>query len=168
MNPGSARLRRLSGMTPELSFATLRLQSPRRGHIPAPMSSPCICTTLRSASRRMIAFYDEAIAPVGVNIAQFSLMRSIARIEPATLTELGHRVDLDRSTVGRNVRVLEKMGLVALGRGEDQREATVQLSDAGRQVLADGAPLWDGAQKALDDRLGADFMKQLRSALDSL
>ena len=116
----------------------------------------------------MIAFYDEAIAPVGVNIAQFSLMRSIARIEPATLTELGHRVDLDRSTVGRNVRVLEKMGLVALGRGEDQREAIVQLSDAGRQVLTDGAPLWDGAQKALDDRLGADFMKQLRSALDSL
>ena len=60
------------------------------------------------------------------------------------------------------------MGLVTLGRGEDQREATVQLSDAGRQVLTDGAPLWDGAQKALDDRLGAAFMKQLRSALDSL
>ena len=132
------------------------------------MSVPCICTTLRSASRRMIAFYDETIAPVGVNIAQFSLMRSIARVEPVTLTELGRRVELDRSTIGRNVRVLEKMGLVALGRGKDQREATVELSDAGRQVLVDGAPLWDGAQKTLDDRLGADFMRQLHSALDSL
>jgi len=132
------------------------------------MSTPCICTVLRSASRRMVAFYDEAIAPVGVNIAQFSLMRSIARTEPVTLTELGRRTELDRSTIGRNVRVLEKLGLVTLGRGKDQREATVELSDAGRQVLEDGAPLWDGAQQALDDRLGADVMKQLRAALDSL
>lgn len=138
------------------------------GIYPHSMSVPCICTTLRSASRRMIAFYDEAIAPVGVNIAQFSLMRSIARIEPVTLTALGRRVELDRSTIGRNVRVLEKMGLVALGRGEDQREATVALTDAGRKVLEDGAPLWDGAQKALDDRLGVEFMRQLHAALDLL
>lgn len=132
------------------------------------MSVPCICTTLRSASRRMIAFYDETIAPVGVNIAQFSLMRSIARTQPVTLTALGRRVELDRSTIGRNVRVLEKMGLVELGRGEDQREATVTLTEAGHKVLEDGAPLWDGAQKALEDRLGVDFMRQLHAALDSL
>ena len=132
------------------------------------MSVPCICTTLRSASRRMIAFYDETIAPVGVNIAQFSLMRSIAMVEPVTLTALARRVELDRSTVGRNVRVLEKMGLVELGRGEDQREATVTLTEAGYKVLEAGAPLWDGAQKALDDRLGVEFMRQLHAALDSL
>jgi DNA-binding MarR family transcriptional regulator len=132
------------------------------------MSVPCICTTLRHASRRMAAFYDEAIAPVGVNIAQFSLMRTIARVAPVTLTELGRLTDLDRSTIGRNVRVLEKMGLAELGRGKDQREATVTLSDAGRQVLDDGAPLWDGAQQALDDRLGVENMRQLRAALDSL
>lgn len=132
------------------------------------MLSPCICTTLRSASRRMAAFYDEAIAPVGVNIAQFSLMRTIARSAPVTLTELGRLTELDRSTIGRNVRVLEKMKLVVLGRGKDQREATVSLSDAGRKVLEDGAPLWDAAQKALDDRLGAEAMQNLRTALDSL
>ena len=116
----------------------------------------------------MIAFYDETIAPVGVNIAQFSLMRSIARTQPVTLTALGRRVELDRSTIGRNVRVLEKMGLVEVGRGEDQREATVTLTEAGHKVLEDGAPLWDGAQKSLEDRLGVDFMRQLHAALDSL
>lgn len=116
----------------------------------------------------MIAFYDEAIAPVGVNIAQFSLMRTIRRAEPVTLTELGRLTELDRSTIGRNVRVLEKMGLVELGRGKDQREAVVTISTAGRKVLEDGAPLWDGAQKALDDRLGADTMRTLHNLLDSL
>lgn len=132
------------------------------------MSSPCICTTLRSASRRMAAFYDEVMAPVGVNIAQFSLMRTIKRAEPVTLTELGRLTELDRSTIGRNVRVIEKLGLVTLGRGKDQREAVVQITEAGQKVLDDGAPLWDGAQQTLDERLGADTMRTLRTLLDSL
>ncbi|WP_131854082.1 MarR family winged helix-turn-helix transcriptional regulator [Bosea sp. BK604] len=132
------------------------------------MSSPCICTTLRSASRRMAAFYDEVMAPVGVNIAQFSLMRTIKRAEPVTLTELGRLTELDRSTIGRNVRVIEKLGLVTLGRGKDQREAVVQITEAGQKVLDDGAPLWDGAQQTLDERLGADTMRILRTLLDSL
>lgn len=116
----------------------------------------------------MIAFYDEAIAPVGVNISQFSLMRTIRRAEPVTLTELGRLTELDRSTMGRNVRVLEKMKLVRLSRGEDQREAVVTISAAGQKVLDDGAPLWDGAQQALDERLGADTMRTLHKLLDSL
>lgn len=116
----------------------------------------------------MAAFYDEAMAPVGVNIAQFSLMRTIKRAEPVTLTELGRLTELDRSTIGRNVRVIEKMGLARLGRGKDQREAVVTITEAGQKVLDDGAPLWDGAQHTLDERLGADTMRTLRTLLDSL
>ncbi|GLK68003.1 MarR family winged helix-turn-helix transcriptional regulator [Hansschlegelia plantiphila] len=132
------------------------------------MSSPCYCTLLRRAARRIGAVYDEALAPLGVNIAQFSLLRTIERADPPTLTELGRRTDLDRSTVGRNVRVLERMGLVRLGRGEDQREATVTLDEAGRKVLAEGAPLWDGVQKTLEDRMGADAARDMRATLAAL
>ena len=131
------------------------------------MSVPCICTTLRSASRRMIAFYDETIAPVGVNIAQFSLMRSIARVEPVTLTALGRRVELDRSTIGRNIRVLERMGFVKTKDGEDQREATVALTRKGEQVIAKGAPLWEKAQARIEAVLG-DNTRALESLLRTL
>lgn len=74
------------------------------------MSDPCYCIVLRRASRRLTAIYDAALAPLGVNLAQFSLLRTIRRTEPVSLTRLGHETELDRSTVGRNVRVLEGHG----------------------------------------------------------
>ena len=122
------------------------------------MSGPCYCTVLRAAMRRIAASYDAALEPVGVNIAQFSLLRTIRRAAPVTLTELGRLTELDRSTIGRNVRVLERMGLVALGRGKDQREATVSLTEAGAQVLDEGAPLWEGVQGQIEARLGPQSM----------
>ncbi len=131
-------------------------------------SSPCYCIVLKAASRRLAALYDEALEPVGVNIAQFSLLRRIRRAEPVTLTELGRLAELDRSTIGRNVRVLERMGLVALGRGEDHREAVVTLTAAGRKALDDGAPLWDGVQDAIEARLGHTGVREFCAALQDL
>lgn len=131
-------------------------------------SSPCYCTVLKAASRRLAALYDEALEPVGVNIAQFSLLRRIRRAETVTLTELGRLAELDRSTIGRNVRVLERMGLVALGRGEDHREAVVSLTAQGRKALDDGEPLWDGVQDAIHARLGPTGAMELVTALRDL
>ena len=132
------------------------------------MSSPCYCVLLRTAARHVAATYDAALAPVGVNIAQFAMLRALARAEPVTLTELGRRLDLDRSTVGRNSRVLERMGLVALGRGADHREAMVSLTEAGREVLETGAPLWDAVQERIEAGLGEDKAAALREILASL
>lgn len=129
------------------------------------MNVGCYCTILKAATRRMATAYDEALAPVGINVAQFSLLRTITRLEPVTLTELGRRMELDRSTIGRNVRVVERMGLVGLGRGEDQREAMVTLTDAGREALEQGTPLWEGVQTTLEARMGPKATQELRDIL---
>lgn len=131
-------------------------------------SSPCYCTVLKAASRRLAAMYDEALEPVGVNIAQFSLLRRIRRAGTVTLTELGRLAELDRSTIGRNVRVLERMGLVALGRGEDHREAVVSLTAQGHKALDEGEPLWDRVQDAIHARLGPTGAMELVTALRDL
>src|SRR3546814_14066313 len=90
------------------------------------------CSRLLSAARKVGSIYDEALAPLGVNIAQYSLMRTIARRQPVSFTELGHFAQLDRSTVSRNVRVLDCLGMVAVTRrGEDHRKAAVRPSLAG-------------------------------------
>ncbi|MEW9615822.1 MarR family transcriptional regulator [Shinella sp. S4-D37] len=128
----------------------------------------CHCIVLRKASRKVSSYYDEALAPLGVNIAQFSLLRTIDRMAPVSLTDLGARVELDRSTVGRNARVLERMGLVAIKPGKDQREAMLTIAEPGRAVLREGAPLWDGVQDAIEARLGPDGARQLRDLLAAL
>ena len=132
------------------------------------MASECICATLRVAARKMTARYDAALAPIGINLAQFSLLRNINRAGSVSLTELGRRVELDRSTIGRNVRVLQRMGLVQVTPGADQREATVALAEPGRDVLRRGAPLWDGVQDRIASDLGAAGVTQLRTLLNSL
>ena len=80
-----------------------------------------------------------------------------------SLTELGRLADLDRSTVGRNVKVLERLGLVRLAAAEDQREAAVTLTPAGAEALRRAAPLWEEAQRYVEAALGADGARALRT-----
>lgn len=131
-------------------------------------SDTCHCILLRKASRKVSSYYDEALAPLGVNIGQFSLLRNINRLAPVSLTDLGARVDLDRSTVGRNAKVLERMGLVAIGHGEDQREAMLTITDQGHAILRDGTPLWDSVQDDIEARLGPEKTRQLQALLSAL
>ncbi|MGQ4274522.1 MarR family winged helix-turn-helix transcriptional regulator [Terrihabitans sp. B22-R8] len=130
--------------------------------------SECYCNLLRDAARRLTNAYDEALAPVGINIAQFRLLRLLARTGPSALTELGRQADLDRSTIGRNVRVLEKMGLAGLHRGKDAREAQVVLTDDGRAVLAAALPLWEGVQNRLEGNMTPAVRDGLHSLMTAL
>ncbi|MDE1157645.1 MAG: MarR family winged helix-turn-helix transcriptional regulator [Neorhizobium sp.] len=128
----------------------------------------CHCILLRKAARKVSSYYDEALAPLGVNIGQFSLLRHINRMAPVSLTALGAAVELDRSTVGRNTKVLEKMELVESAPGDDHREMVLSLTPAGRALLAEGSPLWDSVQDDIEARLGADNTRQLQDLLAAL
>jgi DNA-binding MarR family transcriptional regulator len=123
---------------------------------------------LRKASRRVSALYDEALEPFGINIAQFSAMRNIRRNAPVSLTDLGQIMELDRSTVGRNMKVLERMGLVAFATGEDQREAVLSLTPEGEVLVEKASPIWDEVQDRLEGRLGADHALQLGELLAAI
>ena len=132
------------------------------------MSNACYCIVLRKASRRISAVYDEALAPYGINIAQFSAMRNIKRYEPISLTDLADKLDLDRSTVGRNMKVLERMGIVATATGEDQREAALSLTEEGKALLARAEPIWHDVQVQIEERLGPEHSRQLSELLEAI
>ena len=132
------------------------------------LPTSCLCTKLSRASRGVTRLYDEALADVGLNAAQFSLLRNLQRLGQPSISALAEAMGLDRSTLGRNLRVVEGRGLVQLGEGADQRSRQVALSDAGRQVLEQGAPLWEHAQQQLALRLGADKRAALLALLDDL
>jgi DNA-binding MarR family transcriptional regulator len=131
-------------------------------------TTPCYCAALRIATRKTTAMYDEALAPAGIGLAQFSLLRKIERSGKLSLSELGRLASLDRSTVGRNIKVLRRMGWIEIGSGDDHREATVTLADDGRAVLRKGAPLWEAAQRRVEAALsdgGAETLRALLAAL---
>ena len=133
------------------------------------MDIPCHCAQLRRATRRVSAIYDEALAPLGINVAQYSLLQSVRHKGEVSTTELGRILELDRSTVGRNVRVLSKHGLVEIRRGkDDQREACIALTGQGTDLIVVAAKAWAVSQKKIEDRLGPDRLEQLRDILIAL
>jgi DNA-binding MarR family transcriptional regulator len=75
---------------------------------------------------------------------------------------------LDRSTLGRNLRVLEGEGLLMLVEGEDMRNRIVMLTEAGIERLKAALPAWEAAQQRLIDRLGAEKRETLLRLLDEL
>ena len=116
----------------------------------------CLCTNLRSAALAGTAFYDHKLAPAGVKVTMFRLLRQIDRLDVSSLTDLAEATGLDRSTLGRNVRVLERDGLVESVQVEDGRNKAIQLTEEGRKALDDAAPLWAEAQSELIAMLGED------------
>jgi len=125
------------------------------------MQTICYCSSLRSAARKVTALYDEALAPAGLTVAQFALLRRIERKGPLSLTALAQLSDLDRSTVGRNVKVLEREGWAACAEAADLREAAVSVTAAGADALRRAAPLWRSAQERIEAILGAESAKGL-------
>jgi DNA-binding MarR family transcriptional regulator len=132
------------------------------------MKFPCYCTTTRRAARRITALYDGSLAPTGVNVAQFALLKVLEQQGEIALTELGDLLELDRSTIGRNVRVMEKMDLVVLKKGTDHRVTTADLTKKGQRICDVGTPLWDNAQSRIKQKLGREKAFELRVLLSAL
>ncbi|WP_205755178.1 MarR family winged helix-turn-helix transcriptional regulator [Azotobacter chroococcum] len=128
----------------------------------------CLCTKLRRATRSVNRLYDDALAGVGVNAAQYSLLRNLERLGRPSITELAEALGLDRSTLGRNLRVLEGKGLLALEGGEDQRNRLVSLTAAGRVCLDQAKGAWTQVQEQLGQRLGPEKRSALMALLDEL
>ncbi|MCL6706708.1 MarR family transcriptional regulator [Pseudomonas sp. R2.Fl] len=132
------------------------------------MMEHCHCIALRKASRRLTAIYDAALAPFGVNITQFSELRRIRRLQPISLTDLASELELDRSTVGRNAKVLQRMGLVATVEADDRRESALVLTGKARALLDEAATVWDEVQARVEDRFESAGLTRLLEGLEQL
>jgi DNA-binding MarR family transcriptional regulator len=128
-------------------------------------ASPCHCTRLRRAAQRVTQLYDAALDGTGLKITQFSLLRAIEREGEPALGRLSKATGLDRSTLGRDARVLRRAGLVALGHGTDGRTTVVSLTEAGRERLRAALPHWERTQRRLDEALGPDGRSRLEEIL---
>jgi DNA-binding MarR family transcriptional regulator len=131
--------------------------------------TPCACITLRRAARAVTAAYDAALAPSGLRITQFSILRRLARLGPLPVTRLAAEAALDRSTMGRNLNPLERRGLVRIKVGNaDQRERVAYLTAAGEAAIAAALPHWRKAQEQIAALVQPSAIAELADHLDAL
>lgn len=121
----------------------------------------CVCINLRRMSRAISQIYDDALAPAGLKITQFCLLRAIERLGPASVGALADDQELDRTTLTRNLALLERDGLIEQSAGADKRTSVAQLSRAGSAAIARALPHWEGIQGELRRTLGAETLRQL-------
>ena len=130
---------------------------------------PCHCTTVRYAAQTLTEVYDRVLAPSGLKVTQYVLLESILQDEAEqSITDLAQMLGSDRSTIGRNVRILARDGLVSMSRGSDRREHTIQVTEKGREAVSLARPLWQKAQTAVVETLGQDQLQMLKTLLSQL
>ncbi len=132
-------------------------------------STLCNSGALRRAARRVSQLYEETMAPVGLRATQYSILKQIDRSGPSAVSDLAQYLVMDRSTLGHNLRPLERDGLVEMVVDpDDRRSRLIGLTAAGRKKLVEAQPLWKIAQKRFEAAFGAERAEALRTLLHEL
>lgn len=128
--------------------------------------SVCNCLALRQAARQITQLYDDALAATGLRVTQYSVLAMLARLGPSSQQALADALVMDRSTLGHNLRPLERERLVKLAVDpEDRRTRRLELTARGKTKLAAARGCWRSAQERFESRYGAANAKQLRAML---
>lgn len=126
----------------------------------------CNCLAVRQASRQITQFYEQALADTGLKATQYSLLARLGRLGPLTVRELADALVMDRSTLGHNLRPLERAGLVSLSVDRrDRRVRRLELTAAGKQTWQQARAAWERAQRQFHARYGKDEAAELRRLL---
>jgi len=130
-----------------------------------PKPEICNCSALRQAARHVTRFYDAFLSPAGLRATQFSILAKLRQRGPLTITALAAEMVMDRTTLGRNIRPLQRKGLVAVASGRDYRSKELHLTETGLERLrAAGAP-WREAQQRFEALFGIERAFALRQFL---
>ena len=129
----------------------------------------CLCLHVQRAARALARRFDEALRPLALTQGQFSLLMSLNRPQPPGIGEVSALLAMDRTTVTANVKPLERRGLVKVGvNPDDRRNRRLELTAAGRTLLAAAAPIWKRTHAATERRLKSSSPDILRASLHDL
>lgn len=127
----------------------------------------CACSHTRMAARAVTRFYDDALRPAGLKGTQFVLLAAIEADEAGSITDLADRLEIERTTLVRNLQLLRKDGFVAPLKGANGRQKPT-LTPQGRAALDVALPLWRSAQDQMESRLGFGSWQVTRRRLGEL
>ncbi len=129
----------------------------------------CNCRAIRRAARLVTNLYDEALAPTGLRATQFTLMGAVRLNESLSVNALAEILDLDRTTTGKNVVPLERLGYIDVKQSpSDSRSKVLTLTKAGNAILDQAYLLWQRAQATFEKANGKKNTAALREALSIL
>lgn len=124
----------------------------------------CVSTRVRQLSRIVTRVYDDAMRTHGITGSQFTLLTQLAARDGITAVEIGHGLDIEKSTLSRNLKRLLALGLIAMDPPAGRRGRGLHLTPKGESAVRTAFPVWQDAQRRAMTALGPES----RSMLDGL
>jgi len=129
-------------------------------------TADCNCFAVRSAARHITQLYDQFLAPSGLRTTQFSILAKLDRLGPMTINALAEAMVTDRTTLGRNIRPLQRDGLISIAASAaDRRAKELHLTKTGTKRLDEARKAWSQAQTRFELTFGAKRSANLRDML---
>lgn len=114
----------------------------------------CACFNFRKASRAVTQLFDAVLQPSGLRSTQFVILVRIGADGRPNLPDLARHLNVDRTTLTRNLQPLAREGLLRISEGREERASIVRLTPKGERALAATVPLWEKAQKRFVEQFG--------------
>lgn len=121
--------------------------------MPALYKSMCYCTNLRRSANAISDFYDKELKHTGLTVSQYYLLINLQRLKCANITHWAQTVGLDRSTMVRNIKLLENRDFIEMTEGHGK---TFMLSESGKNALQKAIPIWNTVQEKIKAILGEE------------
>ena len=128
----------------------------------------CYSIALCRAENALTAFYDERLKEAGITVKQFCLLKNLKGLQEANTGELAERVNLERSTLTRNIQILIARGWIYDRAEAGRRAHQYALTEEGMQILEKASKIWDEVQKEVEDIIGKDKVNEFMETLYKL
>ncbi|MBU2532348.1 MAG: MarR family winged helix-turn-helix transcriptional regulator [Alphaproteobacteria bacterium] len=143
-------------MTPTLVAA-----SPDIAEIAELTSGSCLASRVRQLSRIVTRVYDDAMRPLGITASQFTLLTQLGQQDGITAVEIGYTLDIEKSTLSRNLKRLLALGLIDMEPPAGRRGRGLHLTPKGQVMIKEAYPVWKEAQVRASALLGTDCRQTL-------
>ena len=132
------------------------------------ISKTCIAVRLRLLNRVITNFYDDALRPLGLKVSQLNILIVTARLNLARPAQVCEILQLDTSTLSRNVKPLQAHGWLEVVSDEDARAQPFRLTPRGKRLIEQAVPAWEAAQRRATELLGSEGIALLDKAAKKL
>ena len=132
------------------------------------IASECLAVRIRLLNRTVTNIFDEALRPLGVKVSQLNVLMVVAKRGPTSPGDVARRLNMEKSTLSRNVERMRPRGWLKVSEGDSGRKQTLELGAPGRKLIEKALPLWKKAQAQTEALLGQRGARSIHRAANTV
>ena len=131
-------------------------------------NTSCMCISIRKAANHISKLYDHELSVIDIKITQYSALKNIQALGNPSVNELSKKLDLERTTVLRNLDKLKKMDLISYKKNDVYKVKVISLTVNGKKKLNEAKVIWKKTQQKFLNAFGLNNKNQFDSFMNKI